>query len=210
MFLEAGSWVSSGRHLLEGPKHGVEVVAPGGHGRVVGAKGRLPDFKRPLNLFSCTFQTRQAVGMDAPEPTAGHPLGHPPGQPSKMHTLLGLLDGASGHQGGRPPRPTAWPDARSSGRVQSSIRAGWPGSTNDERLSPPWAVGCGDDRPLGCPPLGGGPRPGIRVGVQPFRAGAVASPCGPVTRRRARDHPDAAPRARLAFSFLRHCGLSFW
>ena len=49
--------------------------------------------------------------MDAPEPTAGHPLGHPPGQPSKMDTLLGLLDGASGHQGGRPPRPTAWPDA---------------------------------------------------------------------------------------------------
>jgi hypothetical protein len=36
--------------------------------------------------------------MDAPEPTAGHPLGHPPGQPSKMDTLLGLLDGASGHQ----------------------------------------------------------------------------------------------------------------
>ena len=46
---------------------------------------------------------------------------------------LGLLDGASGHQGGRPPRPTAC-RTRSAGRLQSSIRAGWPGSTNDERL----------------------------------------------------------------------------
>lgn len=25
--------------------------------------------------------------MDAPEPMAGHPLGHPPGQPSQMDTL---------------------------------------------------------------------------------------------------------------------------
>jgi hypothetical protein len=49
--------------------------------------------------------------MDAPEPRAGYPFGHPPGQPTKMDTLLGRLDGASGHQGGRPPRPTAWPDA---------------------------------------------------------------------------------------------------
>jgi hypothetical protein len=49
--------------------------------------------------------------MDAPQPTAGHPLGHPPGQPSKMDTLLGLLDGRE-----RTPRRTAaaadpWPDA---------------------------------------------------------------------------------------------------
>ena len=72
MFLDASSWVSSGRLLLEGPKHGVEVVADRGHVQVVGAKGRLPDLKRPLILFSCTFQTRQAVGMDAPEPTARH------------------------------------------------------------------------------------------------------------------------------------------
>jgi hypothetical protein len=78
---------------------------------VVGATGRLADRQRPLILFSCTFQPRQAVGMDAPEPTAGHPLGHPPRQPSKMDTLLGLLEGASGHQGGRPPQPTPWPDA---------------------------------------------------------------------------------------------------
>jgi hypothetical protein len=72
-----------------------------GHGRVAGAKRRLADRQRPLILFSCPFQTRQAVGMDAPEPTAGHPLGHPPGPPSKMDTLLGLLDGE------RTPRRTA-------------------------------------------------------------------------------------------------------
>ena len=45
---------------------------------------------------------------------------------------------------------------RSSGRLQSSIRAGWPGSTNDERLSPHWVA----------------VRPGVRVGVQLSRAGA--------------------------------------
>jgi hypothetical protein len=83
------------------------------------------------------------------------PTRTPPGQPSKMDTLLGLLDGASGHQGGRPPRPTAWPDAFlwSSAVVHP---CGWPGSTNDERLSPPWAA----------------VRPSIRVGVQPSRSGA--------------------------------------
>jgi len=126
-----------------------------GHGRVVGAKRRLADRQRPLILLSRTFQARQAVGMDAPEPTAGHPRGHPPGQPSKMDTLLGRLDGASGHQGGRPPRPTAWPDAflGSSAVVHP---CGCPGSTNDERLSPPWAA----------------VRPGIRAGVRPSRAGA--------------------------------------
>src|SRR5215218_5405024 len=58
-----------------------------GHGRGVGAKRRLADRQRPLILLSCTFQARQAVGMDAPEPLAGHPFGHPAGPPSKMDTL---------------------------------------------------------------------------------------------------------------------------
>jgi hypothetical protein len=73
--------------------------------------------------------------MGAPEPTVGHPLGHSPGQPSKMDTLLGLLDDTSGHQAdGRRSRPHGW--TRSSGRLQSFIRTDWPGSMNDERLSP--------------------------------------------------------------------------
>jgi len=92
--------------------------------------------------------------MDTPEPTAGHPLGYPPGQPSKMDTLLGRLDGASGHQGGRPPRPTAWPDAFlwSSAVVHPCGLAEEYEMTND---SVPHTVGCGGDRPLGCPPLCG-------------------------------------------------------
>ena len=109
-------------------------------------------------------------GWTLPPWTAGHPLGHPPGPPSKMDTLLGLLDGASGHQDGRPPRPTPWPDARPlvvcsrpSLRVGRGARM-----TNDPvRL-------CGRPRRPSArvSALGGGPRPGIRVGVQPSRAGA--------------------------------------
>jgi hypothetical protein len=58
-------------------QHVAEVAAVGGHGRVVGAKRRLADRQHPLILFSCPFQARPAVGMDAPQPTAGYPLGHP-------------------------------------------------------------------------------------------------------------------------------------
>jgi hypothetical protein len=131
MFLEASSWVLSGRLLLDGSDHACELVAQGGHGRVVGAKGRLADRQRPLILFSCTFPARLAVGWTLP---SGRPDSRPRWTP-----WLGRLDGASGHQGGRPPRPTAWPDAflGSSAVVHP---CGWPGRTNDERLSPPWAA----------------------------------------------------------------------
>jgi hypothetical protein len=142
-----------------------------GHGRVVGAKRRLADRQRPLILSSCTFQARQAVGMDAPEPTAGHPLGHPPGPPSKMDTLLGLLDGRE-----RTPRRTAAAaDPMAGTRVppvvcsRPSLRVGRGARmTNDPvRL-------CGRPRRPSArvSAVGGGPRPGIRVGVQPSKAGA--------------------------------------
>src|SRR5215213_1595486 len=82
-----------------------------GPGRGVGAQA--PPRRSPAPAHTVFLHLPNTTGgrMDTPEPTAGHPLGYPPGQPSKMDTLLGRLDGASGHQGGRPPRPTAWPDA---------------------------------------------------------------------------------------------------
>jgi hypothetical protein len=94
-------------------------------------------------------------GMDAPKPTAGHPLGHPAGPPSKMDTLAWPAGRRKRTQGGRPPRPTAC-RTRSSGRLQSSIRASWPGVRMTNDSSPPWAEVW----------------PGVRVGVQPSRSGA--------------------------------------
>jgi hypothetical protein len=92
--------------------------------------------------------------MDTPEPTAGHPLGHPPGQPSKMDTLAWP---AGRHE--RTPRRTAtatdrMPDAFlwSSAVVHPCGLAEEYEMTND---SVPHTVGCGGDRPLGCPPLCG-------------------------------------------------------
>jgi hypothetical protein len=105
------SWDPNGGASLRAWSTTSRLPRIAGHSRGVGAKRRLADRQRPLILFSRTFQARQAVGMDAPQPTAGHPLGHPPGPPPEMDTLVGLLDGASGHHGGRPPRPTARPDA---------------------------------------------------------------------------------------------------
>ena len=112
MSLDVRSSVLSGRLLLEDLQHAAEVVAVGGHGRVVGARRRLPDRKRPLILFSCTYQARPAVGMDTPEPTAGHPLGHPPGQPSKMDTLAWPAGRRE-----RTPRRTATAADRMAGRA---------------------------------------------------------------------------------------------
>ena len=76
-----------GRCVLEDLEHDLEVAADSGHGQVVRARRRLADCQRPLILFSRTLQPRLAAGTDAPEPTAGHPLGHLAGQPSKMDTL---------------------------------------------------------------------------------------------------------------------------
>jgi hypothetical protein len=140
-----------------------------------GAKGRLTDRQRPLILFSCPFQTRQAVGMDAPKPTAGHPLGHPPGQLSKMDTLLGLLDSASGHQGGRPRRPSArcppWAAVRPGIRAMSSR----PGRERPSR-PPVWLGGW---RPSRASLLG-----------QPFPTG---SRCGPAREQGKQHEPTNGP-----------------
>ena len=58
--LDALSWVLPGP-LLEGPKHAVEVVADRGHGWVVGAKGRLPDRQRPLQLRPGALQVPKTL-----------------------------------------------------------------------------------------------------------------------------------------------------
>jgi hypothetical protein len=133
-----GSEVDLCRCVLEAWTTTSTLPRIAGHGRVVGAKRRLADRQRPLILFSCPFQPRQAVGMDAPKPTAGHPLGHPPGQPSKMDTLAWP---AGRHE--RTPRRTAAAADRMAGRVplvvcsRPSVRVGL-GVRNDERLSPPY------------------------------------------------------------------------
>ena len=125
-----------------------------GPGRVVGAKRRLADRQRPLILFSCPFQTRQAVGWTLLNRRPDTHSDTRPDSRPRWTPWLGLLDGTSGHQGGRPPRPTAWPDAFlwSSAVVHPCGLAEEYEMTND---SVPHTVGRGGDRPLGCPPLRG-------------------------------------------------------
>ena len=139
MFLEARSWVSSGRLLLGAPSTASRLSRIVATCRWSGPRAASPISSARSSCSPAPSKHDRRSGWTLrnrrPDTTRT-----PPGQPSKVDTWLGLLDGASGHQGGRPPRPTAWPDARSSGRVQSSIRAGWPGSTNDERLSPHWTA----------------------------------------------------------------------
>jgi hypothetical protein len=73
MFLEASSWILVGRLLLEGPKHAAEVAADRSHSRVVGAKGRLADRHRLLNLHPGAFQV-----LTAPPDRGATPLTPPP------------------------------------------------------------------------------------------------------------------------------------
>ena len=147
------SWQTVWRCLLEG----LEARPRGCRGQRPrsGGQRQAPPRRSPAPAHPVLPHLPGGTGgrMDAPERTAGHPLG----QPSKMDTLAWPAGRRE-----RTPRRTATAtdrmlDACSSGRLQSFIRAGWPGSTNDERLQSA---------------LGGGPRPGIRVGVQPSRAGA--------------------------------------
>jgi hypothetical protein len=85
MFLERR--LLSGRLLLEGLQHAAEIAADRGHGRVVGAEGRLADRQRPLLLFFSTFPARQAVGMDAP---SRRPGGTPTRTPGRTAAQGGL------------------------------------------------------------------------------------------------------------------------
>ena len=100
----------SGRCVLEGLKHDVEVAADSRPRSVIGAKRRLADRQRPLILFSCTYQhdRRSEWTLPSRQPDT-HSDTRPDSRPG-WTPWLGLLDGASGHQGGRPPRPTARPD----------------------------------------------------------------------------------------------------
>jgi hypothetical protein len=53
--LDSRGWAVRSR-LLEGLEHAVQVAADCGHAWVVGAKGRLADLKRPLQLGPSAFQ----------------------------------------------------------------------------------------------------------------------------------------------------------
>jgi hypothetical protein len=123
--------------------------------------------------------------MDTPEPTAGHPLGHPPGQPSKMDTLAWP---AGRHE--RTPRRTAtatdrMPDAFlwSSAVVHPCGLAEEYEMTNDS--SPPWAA----------------VRPGVRVWCPAVQGGSVHP-----DRHGARD--GQAPGPTVALTALRASSLA--
>jgi hypothetical protein len=73
MFLDAASWVLSGRLLLEGLQYAAEVAAVDGHGWVVGAEGRLAVRQRPLKLHPGALQVPKGL-QHAPEVAA--PDGH--------------------------------------------------------------------------------------------------------------------------------------
>jgi hypothetical protein len=152
--LDSRGWTFR-RRLLEGLEHAVEVAAHGGHVRVVGAKGAPPLASVRSSCSPAPSRHGWRSGRTLPSRGPDIDLDTCPDSRPRWTPWLGLLDGASGHPGGRPPRPTAC-RTRSAGRLQSSIRASWPGSTNDERLQS--ALGGG---PAGCP-----------SGVQPSRSGA--------------------------------------
>jgi hypothetical protein len=63
---------------------------------------------------------------------------------------LGLLDGASGHQGGRPPGPGVWSYWVVRHSYSPANPYGWT-TADDQRSTSGHAVGRSGDRPLGCP-----------------------------------------------------------
>ena len=164
-----------------------------GPGRGVGAQA--PPRRSPAPAHPVLPHLPGTTGgrMDAPEPTAGHHSDTPPGQPSKMDTLAWPAGRRE-----RTPRRTATAtdrmlDACSSGRLQSSIRAGWPGSTNDERPSPPMRWAAAVTVRQGVRP-GQGSAAGYPSGVQPSRAGASipAAMVRVMAKRLARQSPSRA------------------
>jgi hypothetical protein len=119
-----------------------------------------------------------AVGMDAPEPTAGHPLGHRPGPPSKMDTLVW-----SAGRRERTPRRTATATDRMAGRVllvvcsRPSVRVGQGARMTYDSVRPGRRSGLVSEW---CPAVQGGsvhPTAMVRVMVKRLARPSPSRPC---------------------------------
>jgi hypothetical protein len=125
------------------------------HGRVVGPSAASPIASARSYCSPAPSRHDRRSGWMLPKRWPDtHSDTRPDSRPRWTPCLAGWTARADTKADGHRDRPHG--RTRSSGRLQLSILAGWPGSTNDERLSPHWTA----------------VRPGVRVGVQLSRAGA--------------------------------------